>query len=464
MSVQSDPYGPVPSAATVRDAGADAAVMKALADHKQRGLLLAVKARWTALAVIAVLIIFVNRSWAVLYYEALLVGFALIGWAQLKVGRVGRSRPELLLMFCDLALMTFTFVVPNPLEPREFPLAMQFHFGGFFYYFVLLGGATLAYSWRTVVAMGIWTAILWTLAILWAMWQPARFPELTQRITEALGEHAYLADFVDPNSFQITIRVQEVVVFLIVAGMLAVAGWRSSRLLLHHAGVERERTNLARYFSPNVVEQLARNDEPLKRVRSQDVAVLFVDIVGFTAFSEARPPDDVVATLRDFFSRMEANVFRNSGTLDKYLGDGLMATFGTPVPGARDAHNALCCTGQMVRDVAVWNAERRARGEEPLTVGFGLHYGKAVLGDIGSNRLEFAVIGSTVNIASRLEKLTRPLDAAIVASNAVIDRVLAETAGTADLAGFERRAPQAIRGLSEPVDIWVLPVDAAPKV
>ncbi len=467
MSVQSEtngsaPVGVVtPGVLAMRGGGADEVVKKALADDKRDALLFAVRARWAALAVIAILIIFINGRWSAVYYEALLVGFALIGWAQLKVGRVGRSRPELFLMFCDLALMTFTFVVPNPLDTQNFPLAMQFRISGFFYFYILLAGAALAYSWRTILAMGIWTSVLWTLGVSWAMLQPARFPELSARVGEALAGYGDLAAEIDPNSFHIPIRVQEIVVFLIVAGMLAVAGWRSNRLLIRHAGVERERTNLARYFSPNVVEQLATNDDPLKQVRTQDVAVLFVDIFGFTAFSEATPPSEVVGTLREFFSRMEGSVFGNSGTLDKYLGDGLMATFGTPIPGDNDASNALRCAQHMVRDVAACNAERRARGEAPLRVGFGLHYGNAVLGDIGSNRLEFAVIGNTVNIASRLEKLTRPLDAAIVASDVLIRRVGEEPDKDVDLAGFAHQAPQAIRGLSESIGIWTLPAATA---
>ena len=120
--------------------------------------------------------------------------------------------------------------------------------------------------------------------------------------------------------------------FLIVAMTLALAARRANALLISHAGIERERTNLARYFSPNVVEQLSRNDEPLKQVRTQNVAVLFADIVDFTAYADGRSPMEVIGTLRQFHERMEREVFRHDGTLDKYLGDGLMATFGTPSP------------------------------------------------------------------------------------------------------------------------------------
>ena len=131
----------------------------ALANSKREGLLLAVRARWVALAVTGVMLPFLNPNWDVLYYLAMLGLFAAIGWAQLKVGSAGVSRPELFLMFCDLALMTFLAVVANPWNPVDWPVGMQFRFNTFIYFFVLLATATLAYSWRTVVAMGVWTAI-----------------------------------------------------------------------------------------------------------------------------------------------------------------------------------------------------------------------------------------------------------------------------------------------------------------
>ena len=133
--------------------------------------------------------------------------------------------------------------------------------------------------------------------------------------------------------------------------------------VIRHAAVERERSNLARYFSPNVVEELSKHDEPLKQVRTQNVAVLFVDIVGFTAFAAARTPEEVVRTLREFHALMEQEVFRHSGTLDKYLGDGLMATFGTPFAGKDDAANALRCAQAMM--TAADRLERRTRRGRP---------------------------------------------------------------------------------------------------
>jgi adenylate cyclase len=152
---------------------------------------------------------------------------------------------------------------------------------------------------------------------------------------------------------------------------------------------------------------------------------------------------------------MEREVFRHKGTLDKYLGDGLMATFGTPFTSDSDAGNALRCAQAMTGSIDELNVERKNRGEPPIQISLGLHYGQVVLGDIGLNRLEFAVIGTTVNTASRLESLTRELGCAIVASDDLVQRARTEAGSSdADFMHLVEQPPRTIRGLEQPVGIW----------
>ncbi len=153
---------------------------------------------------------------------------------------------------------------------------------------------------------------------------------------------------------------------------------------------------------------------------------------------------------------MESEVFRHQGTLDKYLGDGLMATFGTPFTGERDAGNALLCAQAMIASIDELNRERSDRKEPPIQLSVGLHYGQVVLGDIGLNRLEFAVIGTTVNVASRLEALTREFACTLVASNDLVQRARAETTrSNIALMHLVERPAWTVRGLERPVDIWI---------
>lgn len=430
----------------------------ALDRHKREGMALAFRARLAAMVVIAILLPIVNPRLEVLWYEALALGFVLIGWLQTRAAQVERSRTELALILADLVLLTVTLLVPNPFSENDWPATMNYRFGGFIFFFVFLALATLAYSWRTVWGVGFFAAVIWGLAYAAIKFAAPTDPALTKAAHDAFGAGTDLAWILDPNYTPFGWRLQEVVALLIVAAILAAAMRRFTRLLLDHVEVERERTNLARYFSPNVVDELSRHDEPLKQVRTQNVAVLFVDIVGFTQFASERTSEEVIDTLRDFHGRMEAEVFRHKGTLDKYLGDGMMATFGTPFAGDRDATNALACARDMMAAVEAWNAERAAAGAVPIRASFGVHFGPVVLGDIGANRLEFAVIGDTVNVASRVEAMTRPLGAAIAVTEDLKRRVEQESDGAcALLTGDLACCPaQEIRGLERRMDVWTL--------
>lgn len=218
---------------------------------------------------------------------------------------------------------------------------------------------------------------------------------------------------------------------------------------------ERAKFNLSRYFAPSLVETLAETDEPFGSPREQSVAVLFADIVGFTGYSAANPPDRVFGLLREFHARMADSVFQTDGTIDKYIGDGLMAAFGIPDPCEQDAYNALACARMMVSSIEDWNADRRKRDEMPVKIAVGIHYGPAMIGNIGDERrLEFATIGDTVNIASRLEAMARPLHATIVVSDALYEAASKNPdASVSALEGFSAGEMQSIRGLSGAIPI-----------
>jgi adenylate cyclase len=222
------------------------------------------------------------------------------------------------------------------------------------------------------------------------------------------------------------------------------------------SAAERARANLSRYFSPNLVELLAERDEPLGAVRRQMVAVLFVDIVGFTRMTERMPPEAVVTMLRQFHDRMTAPIFACDGTVDKYIGDEILAVFGLPDVGPADAANALRCAEQMIAALDEWNAERVTDGEPPLAMGIGVNYGPAVIGDVGGGQsLSFTVIGDTVNTASRLQRLTRSLATPLVASDTVVTAAKSASCGiTPVLTGLAEHGEHPLRGRTDPVKIW----------
>ena len=164
------------------------------------------------------------------------------------------------------------------------------------------------------------------------------------------------------------------------------------------------RMNLERYFTPSVAERIVQCEEAVRPGGDKrPVAVLFSDIRGFTAISEQMNPFQMAKLLSDYFSEMVDCVFRHGGTLDKFMGDALMAQWGAPVGHADDVDRALRAACEMLDALDKLNARWTIEGRPTMHAGIGLNFGEAFAGNIGSERrLEYTVIGDTVNTASRL--------------------------------------------------------------
>ncbi len=183
---------------------------------------------------------------------------------------------------------------------------------------------------------------------------------------------------------------------------------------------EKKRERLGRFLSPQVASRiLAASDHgaELGAPEVREVSVLFADICGFTSMSETMSPSSVSLLLNDYLSRMTDVIFKYEGTLDKYIGDAIMAVFGAPLDMPDHAQRAIRTALEMQERLAEWNSERK-EGTPALSIRIGINSGNAVAGEIGSiNKKEYTVLGDTVNTASRLESSVAKPGSVVIGSN-----------------------------------------------
>ena len=207
------------------------------------------------------------------------------------------------------------------------------------------------------------------------------------------------------------------------------------------------RSNFERYFAPSLAARIASAPEAVRLGGDKrTVAVLFSDIRGFTALSEGMRPDDIATLLSEYFTVMVDCVFRHGGTLDKFIGDAVLAQWGAPLTTSEDADRALSAALDMMRELERLNETWRQHGRPQLRIGIGLNFGEVFAGNVGSERrMEFTVLGDTVNIAARLCSAARGGEILLTDD---LRRAL-----TAPVT-LHARPPMDLKGKSQPVPVY----------
>ncbi len=233
------------------------------------------------------------------------------------------------------------------------------------------------------------------------------------------------------------------------------------RARLHERVAEEKRIRgrLERYHSPHIVEEIIADVEAtgaFKAVRTKTVTILFADLVGFTSWSEKMAPEPLAALLTRFFTLSSDAVFSREGTIDKFIGDAVMAFFGAPIDQPDHAVRAVAAALTMRSDVEAWNKQRAAQGEPAIEVRIALNTGEAIVGEIGSERrVDYTVVGNAVNVAARMEEFVA------MAGDVVIGPATYEA--VRDRYRVARMGHYSLKGLSTPVPLYKVIGELSPE-
>jgi adenylate cyclase len=235
-------------------------------------------------------------------------------------------------------------------------------------------------------------------------------------------------------------------IFTGIASQAAVA-IQNARLVKKIEEETKTRAQFQRLLSPNLVEQLVAGKLHLEKGGElREVTILISDIRGFTAMSEKKEPAEIVHMLNEYFELMVEILFRAQGTLDKYVGDEIMALFGAPVDMPDAAVHAVRCAVDMHKALREFNRTRVAEGQEPIKIGIGINTGRVITGAIGSSRtLQYTAIGDAVNTASRLCSIAKPGE--IIVSETTLRRI----AGHVD---FQELPPVRLKGKEQEQQVF----------
>lgn len=245
---------------------------------------------------------------------------------------------------------------------------------------------------------------------------------------------------------------------VIVVGLTTLYSIYRAVAMVRRLGETQQRnTALSRYFSPGIVEEITANPDVVQKGRRQKVTILFTDIRDFTRISESIDPGELVSFLADFRERMSRVIFDAGGSIDKFIGDAIMATFGTPRPSPEkgaDSRKAVKAALGMRACLEQINTRRQGSQLEPIRMGMGIHTGEVIAGSIGEGDfLEFSVIGDAVNTASRIENLCKTY-----ASDIIISRDVHEELDEGIRASLHLRElpPTQVKGKSQDLHLYAI--------
>jgi len=315
------------------------------------------------------------------------------------------------------------------------------------YVFLFIALRALRFEARLVAFTGVAAAVGWAGLTYYVASGRGGPPNQTHNFVEYMTSNALL----------VGAEVDKIIAILLTTAVLALAISRARHLLVQSVTEGAAARDLSSFFDPGVAARIRGAATSIKAGEGElrDVAILTVDLRGFTRLSTELQPDDVMKLLQDYQGRVCPLIVSNGGSIDKFLGDGILASFGAVAPSPTAAADALRAADAVIEAADRWAAERRAAGLAPLSIGLAAASGRVVFGAVGDGeRLEFTVIGDAVNFAAKLEKHNKDEKTRALVDSGTYGK--AEQQGYAAPAVRERRPGRKVAGVADLVDIVVL--------
>ncbi len=315
------------------------------------------------------------------------------------------------------------------------------------YVFIFIALRALRFEARYVITAGVVAAVGWAAMAVYATLASGGMEVVTR-------DYVY---YLTSNSVLKGAELDKVITILTVTAIIAVAITRAHKLLVKAVAEGAAAHDLSRFFSPEIARQIttAEQEIAIGRGQTRDAAILMVDIRGFTRLSTIIKPDDLVCLLAEYQSRMVPIIQRRGGTIDKFMGDGIMATFGAAVTSPTYAADALKTVDDIMEAADVWSAELQHENKPPLRMGAAVATGRIIFGAVGDeSRMEYTVIGDAVNLSAKLEKHTKSEGVRALCTQAAFDIAIRQ--GYQTPVNREQRRARRIEGVDNPVDIIIL--------
>ncbi len=311
------------------------------------------------------------------------------------------------------------------------------------YVFILIALRTLRFEAFYVALAGLAAMAGWLVLVLYAL--------------DTTGQMNITHSFVDyANTPRILVgaEIDKLISIAAVTAVLCVAVIRARRLMIRQAIEAHAAAELSRFFAPEVAGEIRRSESEFKPgdAVTRDAAVMMLDLRSFTAHAARLGPRGTMALLSEFHARLVPIVQGHGGAIDKYLGDGVMVTFGASQPSTTYAADAMEALLDLIAAFREWAGERAAAGEVPVGVGAAVTVGEVLFGVTGQEtRLEFTVIGTPVNLAAKIEKHCKVAGRPALATREALER--AEAQGFLRSDAFGIIAAARVAGVEEPVDL-----------